>query len=115
MPFSRPLRAAIVVAPLLLVISSLAFLAVLAAVAAAAPPAVLGIEPPPPPREPRVAAASAEPEAAKTSFGLPEGFAAEAWAAEPLLANPVDFCFDERGRMFVAETFRQEKGVEDDE
>ena len=28
------------------------------------------------------------------------------WAAEPLLANPVAFCFDEKGRCFVAETFR---------
>ena len=66
MPFSRPLRAAIVVAPLLLVISSLAFLAFLAAVAAAAPPAVLGIEPPPPPLPPsppsRRLALQAEPE-----------------------------------------------------
>ena len=113
MPFSRPLRAAIVVAPLLLVISSLAFLAFLAAVAAAAPPAVLGIEPPPPPREPRVAAASAEPEAAKTSFGLPEGFAAEAWAAEPLLANPVAFSIDEQGKAYVCEAFRAHKGVGD--
>jgi len=35
------------------------------------------------------------------------------WAAEPMLANPVAFCIDEQGRIFVAETFRQEKGVED--
>ncbi len=110
MPFFRPLRATIVVARLLLVISSPAFLA---AVAAAAPPAVPGIEPPPPPREPRVAAASAEAEAAKTSFGLPEGFAAEAWAAEPLLANPVAFSLDEQGRAYVCEAFRAHKGVGD--
>ena len=110
MSFSRPLRATIVVALLLLAISSPSLLA---AVAAAAPPAVPGIEPPPPPREPRVAAASAEPEAAKTSFGLPEGFAAEAWAAEPLLANPVAFSLDEHGRAYVCEAFRAHKGVGD--
>ena len=110
MPFSRPLRAAIVVAPLLRAISSLCFLA---AVAAAAPPAIPGIEPPPPPSEPRVAAASAEPDAAKTSFGLPEGFAADAWAAEPLLANPVAFSVDEHGRAYVCEAFRAHKGVGD--
>ena len=110
MPFFRPFRATIVVAPLLLAIS---ILFLLAAVAAAAPPAVPGIEPPPPPREPRVAAASGEPEAAKTSFGLPEGFAAEAWAAEPLLANPVAFSLDEQGRAYVCEAFRAHKGVGD--
>ena len=37
----------------------------------------------------------------------------ELFAAEPEVANPVSFCFDEQGRMFVAETFRQNKGVED--
>ncbi len=31
-----------------------------------------------------------------------------------MLANPVSFCIDERGRIFVAETYRQGKGVEDD-
>ena len=35
------------------------------------------------------------------------------WAAEPTLANPVSFCFDEKGRMFVAETTRFSHGVPD--
>src|SRR5581483_11697397 len=35
------------------------------------------------------------------------------FAAEPLLANPVAFCVDDRGRFFVAETFRLSKGVTD--
>jgi quinoprotein glucose dehydrogenase len=35
------------------------------------------------------------------------------WAAEPLLANPVAFAFDERGRCFVAETTRFGNGVPD--
>jgi len=78
----------------------------------AAPP-VPGIEPPPPPREPRVAAASDEAGAAASTFGLPAGFAAEAWAAEPLLANPVAFSIDEQGRVYVCEAFRAHKGVGD--
>jgi len=35
------------------------------------------------------------------------------WAAEPMLANPVCFSFDEKGRCFVAETFRLNAGVTD--
>ena len=35
------------------------------------------------------------------------------WAAEPLLANPASFCFDEKGRMYVAETYRLDAGVPD--
>ncbi|MFT5199165.1 MAG: quinoprotein glucose dehydrogenase [Planctomycetota bacterium] len=47
-------------------------------------------------------------------FKIPEGFSAKLWAAEPALANPVAFCFDYLGRMYVAETFRQEtEGVPD--
>ncbi|MDF1837073.1 MAG: ThuA domain-containing protein [Planctomycetota bacterium] len=47
-------------------------------------------------------------------FKIPEGFSASLWAAEPQLANPVAFCFDSLGRMYVAETFRQEtEGVPD--
>ena len=37
----------------------------------------------------------------------------EVWAAEPHLANPVAFTFDERGRCFVVETFRHTQGVPD--
>ncbi len=35
------------------------------------------------------------------------------WAAEPLMANPVSFCFDGQGRCYVAETTRFEHGVPD--
>ena len=41
------------------------------------------------------------------------GLKAAVWAAEPLMANPVSFCFDEKGRAFVAETTRFENGVPD--
>lgn len=44
---------------------------------------------------------------------LPAGLSAELYAEEPLLANPVAFCFDEQGRIYVAETFRLHKGVTD--
>ena len=29
------------------------------------------------------------------------------------MANPVAFCLDEQGRIYVCETFRQSRGVED--
>ncbi len=51
-------------------------------------------------------------EAAKRAQ-LEKGLKAELWAAEPLLANPVAFAFDEHGRCFVAETYRLHDGVPD--
>lgn len=44
---------------------------------------------------------------------LPEGFTGDIWASEPLLANPVAFCFDGKGRMFVSETHRYRTSVLD--
>ena len=43
--------------------------------------------------------------AAPLSIGL--------WAAEPMLAIPFAFTFDERGRLFVAETYRYRSSVLD--
>jgi quinoprotein glucose dehydrogenase len=59
--------------------------------------------------------ASASPEAAQVakSIRLAPGLKLELFAAEPLLANPVAFCIDERGRFYVAETFRLGAGVTD--
>ncbi|WP_439622206.1 DUF7133 domain-containing protein [Gemmata sp.] len=42
-----------------------------------------------------------------------KGLKVDVWASEPHLANPVAFTFDERGRCFVAETFRHSQGVPD--
>ena len=42
-----------------------------------------------------------------------KGMKVDVWAAAPMMMNPVSFCFDEKGRMFVAETTRFEKGVPD--
>jgi putative membrane-bound dehydrogenase-like protein len=50
------------------------------------------------PRIPPVEAAKA-----LATFHLEHGFHLELVAAEPLLASPVDACFDENGRMYVAE------------
>ena len=64
---------------------------------------------------PYVHGPSKEAETALSSFRLPEGVRASVWAAEPLLANPVSFAFDEKGRCFVAETDRagSPRGVPD--
>ena len=63
--------------------------------------------------EPKVAAASDEPRQAMAGIHVPGGLKIELFAAEPLLANPVAFCFDEKGRCYVAETFRIQHGVTD--
>ena len=60
-----------------------------------------------------VTQASADGENAIKTFAFDEGLKCELWAAEPLLANPVSFTEDEKGRWYVAETFRQDRGVED--
>ena len=44
---------------------------------------------------------------------LPAGVKADIWAAEPLVANIVAFGFDEKGRCYVAETYRLHHGVTD--
>jgi quinoprotein glucose dehydrogenase len=55
-----------------------------------------------------------DPEQAAAGVGLADkNLKLEVWAAEPHLANPVAFAFDEKGRCFVAETFRHTQGVPD--
>ena len=91
---------------------------------AAAPAGETEQRPQPPPRapyappaeiwQPPLAAASDEGETALERFTLPEGMTASLWAAEPQLGNPVAFDVDPQGRVFVAETWRQEtEGVPD--
>ena len=43
------------------------------------------------------------PEAERDSFEVADGFRVELVAAEPLVVDPVAFCFDERGRLIVVE------------
>ncbi|MFK7820112.1 MAG: PVC-type heme-binding CxxCH protein [Planctomycetaceae bacterium] len=63
--------------------------------------------------EPNIAEASNEASLAIPRFRVPDGMKVEVAAAEPLLANPVAFNIDKDGRVFVCETYRQQKGVED--
>ncbi len=63
--------------------------------------------------EPQLQQASDDPQKQEAKFELPAGFKAELWAAEPMLGNPVSFDIDEKGRAFVAETFRYRTSVLD--
>ncbi len=63
--------------------------------------------------KPEVATASPEAAQAGQSIRLSPGFKLSLFAAEPRLANPVAFCIDERGKFYVAETFRLHAGVTD--
>ncbi len=58
-------------------------------------------------------AASDDATLALKRFSLPPGLEAKLWAAEPMLANPVAFDFDEKGRLFVSETYRYRTSVLD--
>lgn len=64
--------------------------------------------------EPKIGKASNEGALAMKNMKLSRGLSVEILAGEPLLANPVGFWIDDKGRYFVAETFRQEvAGVPD--
>src|SRR5688572_13775231 len=62
---------------------------------------------------PEIAPASDEGAQAIKRMKVPEGLEIKLWAAEPMLANPVAFNFDEKGRIFVAETYRYRSSVLD--
>src|SRR5439155_20795951 len=64
-------------------------------------------------KPPAVAAASEEGELAIKKFQVAPGLKVDLWASEPMLANPVAFNFDEKGRAYVCETFRLNAGVDD--
>src|SRR5438132_2761914 len=64
-------------------------------------------------RAPKIAPASDEAELAIKQFQVPAGLKVDLWAAEPMLANPVAFNFDEKGRAYVCETFRLGAGADD--
>ena len=44
-----------------------------------------------------------KPAEAVAKMSIPEGFEVKIFAAEPDIAEPIAFCFDDRGRMWVAE------------
>ena len=62
---------------------------------------------------PKIAPSSDEANRAIRTFRVPAGLKVELFAAEPMLANPVAFCLDEKGVVYVAETFRLGAGVTD--
>jgi quinoprotein glucose dehydrogenase len=87
------------------------------AIASTIPPAVRADDPQGGPQSqpyaPRIAPASDDAKRAMRSFRVPAGLEVELFAAEPLLANPVAFAIDEKGVVYVAETFRHSAGVTD--
>lgn len=56
---------------------------------------------------------SAAAKLSAASFRVEAGYKVTPVASEPLFANPVAFCFDPQGRIFVAETHRVHHGTED--
>jgi len=62
---------------------------------------------------PGIAAASDEAQKALAAFTIPKGWVGAVYAAEPLVVHPVAFHLDYKNRLYVAETFRQKRGVED--
>ena len=64
--------------------------------------------------DPRITPASDEAERAIAAFRKPDGVEVSLFAAEPMLANPVAFDIDGKGRHYVIETFRAWDGVTDD-
>ncbi|MEI6235916.1 MAG: HEAT repeat domain-containing protein [Planctomycetota bacterium] len=61
----------------------------------------------------KVLEASEEGETAIKKFKLDKDIKCELFAAEPMVANIVAFSIDEKGRFYVAETFRVGEGVVD--
>ncbi|MEZ6135614.1 MAG: HEAT repeat domain-containing protein [Pirellulaceae bacterium] len=57
--------------------------------------------------------ASDEGKQAMGGFRKPTGWSVSLFAAEPALANPVAMTIDNQGRVFVCESFRQDRGVTD--
>lgn len=51
------------------------------------------------------APAPLSPEEAVRTLRLPEGFRAQVFAAEPDVRQPIGFCIDDRGRLWVAEAY----------
>lgn len=45
------------------------------------------------------------PAEAVSKMAIPEGFEVSVFASEPDIAEPIAFCFDDRGRMWIAENF----------
>src|SRR5882672_9747732 len=75
----------------------------LAALLLFAPLALLPAAAPPGPLLPLRNSEPLSPQKEQATFQLPKGFRAELVACEPQVIDPVAMCFDEQGRIFVAE------------
>lgn len=91
-------------------LSGLAADATPAANAPAAAPALRRIVSVPRSSTPEIMPASEDALNALQRMKVPEGLEMKLWAAEPMLANPVAFNIDEKGRVFVSETYRYRIG-----
>lgn len=67
----------------------------------------------PEPETPKIAEASRDAQDQIQSFKIPNDFSTHLFAAEPMMANPVAFTVDNQGRVWVCESFRQNRGVTD--
>jgi quinoprotein glucose dehydrogenase len=74
---------------------------------------LLAQEKKPVPQMPALAEESTEGISAMDAFRVPETLKCSLFAAEPMVGNPVAFAFDRFGRVFVCESYRQNKGVTD--
>ncbi|MEC8304076.1 MAG: hypothetical protein VX034_05130, partial [Planctomycetota bacterium] len=45
------------------------------------------------------------PEQAVEKMAIPEGFEVSIFASEPAIGEPIAFCFDDRGRLWVVENY----------
>ncbi|HEX4613822.1 MAG TPA: PVC-type heme-binding CxxCH protein, partial [Urbifossiella sp.] len=63
----------------------------------------------PPAKQDVVAHAGLAPEAAAKAMTVPDGFNVTLFAGEPDVHQPIAFCFDDRGRLWVAEAFTYPK------
>jgi putative heme-binding domain-containing protein len=68
---------------------------------------------PPSSDKPKPAPIAPPPETVIKNTTLAPGLKMDTWAAEPMLYNPVALTFDNRGRAFVAESFRRKSSVPD--
>ncbi len=48
-----------------------------------------------------------------STIKFPEGMVAEVFASEPDVQNPTAICFDDKNRLYIAETHRFDRGIED--
>jgi putative heme-binding domain-containing protein len=68
---------------------------------------------PPAGDKPKPAPTAPPPETVIKNTTLAPGLQMDTWASEPMLFNPVALAFDDRGRAFVAESFRRKSSVPD--